>query len=73
MMDEAQLTAALQRIHELTQQNSPESAGVAWFSLLETVIDCARVYSASSTIENITRALRINDIPVQELLNATQD
>lgn len=45
-----QVIDALQRIHELTQQNAPESAGAAWAAFIEEILIVAR---HPNTIPNV--------------------
>lgn len=66
-MNEQQITDALQKIHELTQQNCSESAGAAWADLLCEVIDTARIYPGMSQMSVISHTLVTLDILPKEL------
>lgn len=62
-MNKEQMVHALQRLHELTQQNSPESAGAAWIVLMGDIVWAARATTASvSVVQVIERAMRHQDI-----------
>lgn len=62
-MNEGQMIEALQRLHELTQQNSPESAGAGWIALMEEIVWIARATTASvSVVQVIEEAMRSQDI-----------
>lgn len=68
-MTEQQMIDALQRLHELTQQNSPESAGTVWIELMRDIVWTARATSASvSVVQVIERAMQNQDIEPRALL-----
>ena len=61
-MNDEQLAAVLQRVHELTQQNSPESAGAAWLDLLQSIAELGGRFSHRNQNDIIEDALRRADI-----------
>lgn len=61
--EESKAINALQKIHDLTQLNSPKSAGVAWYEFISSIVySCGRSYSAESLNGVICSALRSNDM-----------
>ena len=61
-MTDQQIIDALQHVHELTQQNAPESAGVAWAAFAEELIAHARQYPELNTPQVIALTLTATDI-----------
>lgn len=58
---ENQTIRVLQQLHEMTQQNCPESAGIAWYEFISSVTrSCGRAYSAETLLGTIRSALRSN-------------
>ena len=70
-MSDQQLYDAIQRLHELTQQNAPESAGTAWCTMFDEIIAQARMNTRQSAKDVIITVLETSDIPLEELLNET--
>lgn len=71
-MTTEKLVEVLQKVHELTQQNAPESAGAAWGAFIEDVIYQARSYTRWPTALVVLTALQANDI-TPDMLGLTKE
>lgn len=59
---------ALQKLHEMTQQNSPESAGTAWYEFLSTFARLnGRYPSPEALYETVRATCRIQDLDLVDL------
>ncbi len=67
-MTDERMMAIVQQVHELTQQNAPESAGTAWLSFVEDIVWIARANPAMPTMTVIVKALEVNDIDIDALV-----
>lgn len=66
-MSDEELYEVIQKLHELTQQNAPESAGAAWCAMFDEIIGQARMNTRQSAKDVIITVLETSDISLREL------